>query len=738
MDIESKELPLPIHAKRIEQLSYLSKKLNRTAEVEASVLVKSSSSLKSISKVNFEVQEDFAIFGVRIEAIRLFLAYASLKDFVVYQMDVKSAFLYGKIEEEVYVCQPPGFEDPDFPDRVYVDDIIFGSTKKKLCTEFEKMMHKKFQMSSVGELTFFLGLQVKQKFQVNPKVSHLYAVKRIFRYLKGQPKLGLWYPKDLPFDLVAYTDSDYAGASLDRKSTTGDKPAESEGFEQIVDFLNASYIRYALTVNPTIYTSCVQQFWATAKVKTVNGEVHLQAIVDERNMVKNVDSSVKFLMYLRFVQVFLNQQAGDMSNHKRIYVTPSYTKKIFGNIKRERKGFSGRVTPLFPTMMVQSQEQMGEGLANPTDPYLTPIITQPSTSKPQKKQKPRKPKRKDIEIPQSSGPTEPIADEAANEENVPTHSNNLLLSAQEISSLKLRVKRLEKKRGSRTHKLKRLFKVGRSIQVVSSEDEGLGNQEGASKHRRKITDIDQDAEVTLVDETQGRYGDDLVFDISVLDGEEVFAGQDVVEKEVSTADPVTTAGEVVTTTSVEVSATTTTTTTTAITKVDLTLAELRSAKPKVVDKGKAKMIKLEKPSKKKEPIRLDEELAFKLQAEEEEQAILANRLLAERLQAREQENLTDEEKARLFVELLEKRKKHFAALRAQEKRNKPPTKEQKKSTMSTYLKHMAGYKQSQLKNKSFAEIQKLFDKSITRVNMFVDMDIELVKESSKKAEAEMA
>ncbi|GJW14561.1 hypothetical protein Tco_0018694 [Tanacetum coccineum] len=60
------------------------------------------------------------------------------------------------------------------------------------------------------------------RFQVNPKISHLHAVKRIFRYLKGQPKLGLWYPKDSPFDLVAYTDSDYAGASLDRKSTTGD------------------------------------------------------------------------------------------------------------------------------------------------------------------------------------------------------------------------------------------------------------------------------------------------------------------------------------------------------------------------------------------------------------------------------------------------------------------------------------------------------------------------------------
>ncbi|GJQ89315.1 putative ribonuclease H-like domain-containing protein [Tanacetum coccineum] len=219
----------------------------------------------------------------RIEAIRLFLAYASFMGFIVYQMDVKSAFLYGTIEEEVYVCQPPGFEDPQFPDKVYkvyVDDIIFGSTKKSLCDEFEGLMHKRFQMSSMGELTFFLGLQVQQKkdgifisqdkyvadilkkfdfatvktastpmepnkalikdeevdsvdvhlyrsmiwimmFQVTPKMSNLHAVKRIFRYLKGQPKLGLWYPRDSPFNLEAFSDSDYPGASLDRKSTIG-------------------------------------------------------------------------------------------------------------------------------------------------------------------------------------------------------------------------------------------------------------------------------------------------------------------------------------------------------------------------------------------------------------------------------------------------------------------------------------------------------------------------------------
>ncbi|GJY21849.1 putative ribonuclease H-like domain-containing protein [Tanacetum coccineum] len=230
--------------------------------------------------------------------------------------------VFAPIEDEVYVCQPPSFEDLDFPNKVYkvekalyglhqalrawyetlstylldngfhrgqidktlfikrqeddilliqvyVDDIIFGSTKKELSTKFEKLMHDKFQMSSIGELSFFLGLQTAStpmdpnnalikdeeakdvdvhlyrsmigslmyltasrpditfavcactRIQVTPKTSHLNVVKRIFRYLKGQSKLGLWYPRDSPFDLEAFSDSDYARASLDRKSTTG-------------------------------------------------------------------------------------------------------------------------------------------------------------------------------------------------------------------------------------------------------------------------------------------------------------------------------------------------------------------------------------------------------------------------------------------------------------------------------------------------------------------------------------
>ncbi|GJR62966.1 hypothetical protein Tco_1505128 [Tanacetum coccineum] len=104
------------------------------------------------------------------------------------------------------------------------------------------------------------------------------------------------------------------------------------------------------------------------------------------------------------------------------------------------------------------------------------------------------------------------------------------------------------------------------------------------------------------------------------------------------------------------------------------------------------------------------------------------------MQAEEQENLSIEEKSKLFVQLLESRKQHFAAIRAQETRNKPPTKAQKRNTMSTYLKNIDGYKHNQLKNKSFNDIQKLFDKAMKRVNTFVDMDTESVEGSEVRAE----
>ncbi|GJX88412.1 retrovirus-related pol polyprotein from transposon TNT 1-94 [Tanacetum coccineum] len=287
----------------------------------------------------------------RLESIRILLAIACANDFKLYQMDVKSAFLNGFINEEVYVAQPPGFIDFQKPNyvyklkkalyglkqapkawydrlkaflikheysmgmvdntlftkkskshliivQIYVDDIIFGSTSQNLCDDFAKIMHDEFEMSMMGELNFFLGLQIKQmedgiffnqskyikemlkkfgledskptktpmsteikltkddeadsvdsskyrgmigsllyltasrpdimfsvclcaRFQENPKTTHLEAVKRIFRYIRGTSHLGLWYPKGTGIETIVYADSDHAGDYVDRKSTSG-------------------------------------------------------------------------------------------------------------------------------------------------------------------------------------------------------------------------------------------------------------------------------------------------------------------------------------------------------------------------------------------------------------------------------------------------------------------------------------------------------------------------------------
>ncbi|GKB99665.1 putative ribonuclease H-like domain-containing protein, partial [Tanacetum coccineum] len=140
----------------------------------------------------------------RIEAIRLFLAYALFMGFIVYQMDVKSAFLYGTIEEEVYVYQPPGFEDPYFPNKVYnVEKALYGLHQAPKACLLPK----------------------------NVTIVRSSSCERSFRYLKGQPKLGLWYPRDLPFDLEAFSNSDYVGANLDGKPQT-----------EVVNFLGKRWI----------------------------------------------------------------------------------------------------------------------------------------------------------------------------------------------------------------------------------------------------------------------------------------------------------------------------------------------------------------------------------------------------------------------------------------------------------------------------------------------------------------
>ncbi|GJR46328.1 ribonuclease H-like domain-containing protein [Tanacetum coccineum] len=332
------------------------------------------------------------------------------------------------IEEEVYVCQPPGFEDPDFPNRVYkvekvlyelhqaprawdkgdillvqvyVDDTIFGSTMKSLCTEFEKMMHKKFQMSSMGELTFFLGLH-------NSK--HTYG---------------------------------------NSKALLKDEDGEEVDVHLLDHYCSMMYI---LLSRPDIIDFNEKKLIQMIKIHTDKNIADL--------LIKAFEwTEAKFLI----------------------------------------------------------QEEMGEGSAMPTDPHHTPIITQPSSSQPQRKQKSRRSKRKDTKVPQSSDPTN-VADEAVNKEpsmqlkelmdfctklqqRVLDLENTKTAQAHEITSLKKRVKKLEKKGGSRIHKLKRLFRLVDLARVVlppeeANDDEVVVKSEVTDKTSEKRNIIEEAVAVT--------------------------------------------------------------------------------------------------------------------------------------------------------------------------------------------------------------------------------------------------
>ncbi|GJT52657.1 hypothetical protein Tco_0978814 [Tanacetum coccineum] len=512
-----------------------------------------------------------------------------------------------------------------------------------------------------------------------------------------------------------------------------EKPAESDGFHEIIDFLNANQICYALTVNPTIYTSCIEQFWATVKVKTVNGERQLQALVDKKNVIITETS----------IRSDLNLE--DVSGTDCL-PTDTIFKELarMGAKTTTWNEFSSTMASAIICLATNQKCNLSKYIFD----AMTPITTQPSTSKPQKKQSRRK-QRKDIEVSQSSASTEPITKKDTNEESVPKHSYDPSQSGEdrmklhelmnlctklsdrvlalettkttqalEIASLKSRVKKLEKKANKRTHKFKRLYRVDTTRRVESSNNE--------------------------VNETQGRSDDTEMFGMDAFIGDEVFAENDMTKKEHDVIPKEVSAAETLTTVGIKIPVSTAAPSTIVvsphvITEVEITLAqtlaELKSAKSKVViqepvqnagetttrtptsvssssikDKGKAKMIELEVPLNKKDQIRLDEELE------------------------QDQGELTIEEKSKLFMELMNERKRHFAKLRAEEKRRKPLTKGQKRNQMCTYLKNIRGFTHNQVKNKSYEEIQKAFDKTMGWINNFKHMDFEAVKSSEKKAE----
>nr|GEW05784.1 ribonuclease H-like domain-containing protein [Tanacetum cinerariifolium] len=474
-----------------------------------------------------------------------------------------------------------------------------------------------------------------------------------------QHKLGLWYPKDSPFDLVAYTDTDYAGASLDRKSTTGEAeylaassccdqvlwiqnqlldygndvwngmekllrmklPTESARFKQIIDFLNAHPIKYALTVNLTIYILCVEQFWGTAKVKNINGEEQLHAKVDGKKAVIS-EASIKRDLW------FSDEGGIDCLPNETIFeqllLMGTIASAVICLATDQKFNFSKYIF-----------DSMVKILDSATKFLMFPRVLNLETTK--------------------------------------------TAQATEIAKLKKRVNRLERKRKSRTHGLKRLYKVRLSLRVESSADEESLDKEDSSKQRR-ISDIDANQDIYLVNvhRDEDIFGANDQDDTSMFDADKDLQGEEVVVEEVNAASITTPVSAAV--------ITITAATTPTISMDDITLAkaliEIKTSRPK------AKGLVMEEPSETPTPTPI-------------------------------------------------KRRKLFAAKRDEEKRKKPPTKAQQRSIMTTYLKNMNGWKPRALKNKPFAEFKELFDKAMTRINNFVDFKTKLVEESTQNDKAEI-
>ncbi|GJZ50127.1 hypothetical protein Tco_0604317, partial [Tanacetum coccineum] len=533
------------------------------------------------------------------------------------------------------------------------------------------------------------------------------------------------------------------------------KSEGSEGFHQIIDFLTASHIKYALTENPTIYVSLIEQFWQTVTASTLEDR--------DMGITDTIDGRVKVVSEASIRRHLKLEDSDGIS-------TLSTTEILSNLLLWASKGYIGVDTPLFQTMLVKGQTLQGEGSTILVESHHTPTIA-PSTSQP----------------PTSSPsmPTTHVAEEAApmpydlplpRVHSLGSDEGSLTLNELTVlcTSLSKKVESLESdlKQTKQTYgaayiklimKVKKLehkvksINVRRKVRLVISEDED--DLEDPSKQGRKISHIDEDEGITLVQigaQTQGRSDEDLMYETSVYDYPEGFIGPSI---SITTVEPVITVGEGVSTARAipeEVS--------TAEPDMDVTLAEAlvdllksgkkKSPKPKArgisfqdpkevarrevisppvlkistKDKGKAIMTEPKKPLKKKDQIQSDEELALRLYAEEQaeferlqkerdaqEEAsraaiykemdniqamIEVDEQLAARVQAEEQELYSIKEKSRLLVEMIAERKRWIQTQSAE--------------------------------GKSCEEIQKLFDKTYKRVNSFVPMASDDKEKGSEK------
>nr|GEU79091.1 putative ribonuclease H-like domain-containing protein [Tanacetum cinerariifolium] len=526
-----------------------------------------------------------------------------------------------QIEKEVYVYQPLGFEDSDFPVRVYkVEQALYGLHQAPIAW-FTEVKTTSPPMETQKPL-------LKDEYGKEVDV-HMYR---------------------LMIGLLIYL--------------TSSRPD--------IMFVVCAYARYQ--VNP--------KFYSTAMAKTINEEVQLHAQVDGKEIVIT-KSSVRRDLQIADEEASLGERPGEafycsgfIESLKKGVKIPdqnafsstmasaiiclatiqkfNFSKLIFDSMIRNLDNVSGkflmypRVTPLFPTMVVQNQSQLGEGSVIPTNPQHTPTILQPSSSQPQKTQNPRRPIRKDTQVPQPSVPTDNVADEAVHKElgdslvRATITASSLEAKCQETMKdtiAQTRVLDLEKTKTTQCNEIDSLKRRVKKLEKRNRDEENLGKD--ASKQGRRIDAINADEDITLVNDA-----DKEMFDVDDLGGEEVFVARkndNVVEEVVNDAQVSTVA------------------TTVTITTKEITLSQaleaLKTSKPKVKgivfqepdksktttttslqqsqDKGKGIMIEEPVKPKKKDQIRLDEEAAIKLPAEFDEEEILAR----EKAEKKERSNI---------------------------------------------------------------------------------------------------
>ncbi|GJV60350.1 putative ribonuclease H-like domain-containing protein [Tanacetum coccineum] len=771
----------------------------------------------------------------RIEAIRLFLAYASFMGFMVYQMDVKSDFLYGQIEEEFYV---------------YVDDIIFGSTNKELCNGFEKLMEEKFQMSSMGELNFFLGLQVQQKKDrifisydkyvdeilkkfnypdvksastlvdlEKPLVkdrdatdvdAHLYrSMIRSLMYLTTSRPDIMFACKKQTVVATSKTEAEYVAAAsccgqvlwiqnqlldygynfmntmihIDNNNllTKGfnagrfqylvsreencahkqsrmngrtcnirqkgvkqfgktkefrtlsgkhnmvaylEKSEGSEGFHEIIDFLNASHIKYALTKNPTIYVSFIKQFWRTATASTdANEQVKLTASIDghvktiteaslrrhlkleDNDGVTSLPNSEIFkqLALMRFIQICLDMQNKHLQPYTKTYAAHSLKNKVFSNIKRALRGYSGVEVPLFPTMLNAPTTSPSRITSSPSlSPDPSPHHTStsaPSTSQPQHSQP--SPDVKELVLSPHESPLQSVCSLGRDEGSQSLYELTALCTtlSKKVEGLESDMKQTKvtyndalTKLIKKVKKLEHIIKTSKSrrrARVVLLEDEDA--QEDSSKQRRKISDIDKDPNISLVQDEEVTWFQDANTEIpekASNDTELVLQGS----------------GENVSTTSRQVSI------------ADIgTASEIGSI---AGIKAKDKAIRLEEQFNEEEAQRIARD------------AKIAKQLHEEMNKTRQESVVAKDDQAHV-IDWSDPSVIRYHALKI-----RPRSVSEVRKNMCVYLKNQGGYKMKDFKGMSCDDIRLIFERVWDQINSFVPMHSEFESQRRLKRKSQ--